>query len=546
MSSAEKSVLHELEGKYYKDLRDWLRTLETNDLLVRVKIPIRKETQLTSLVRLQFRGLPEEQRKGFLFENVTDAKGRKYDIKVATGVYASSLKMYALGLMCEPTNESIGMKWEQALKEPIEPKIVSSGPVQEVVYKGDDLLQDGKGIEALPIPVECPGFSGQIRTSTQIITKTPDGSWRNMGNYSGHVFGKTKLLWEISRANHGWVHWNMWKNAGEEFMPAAIVIGGPPVFFYVASAKIPYGIDELAVAGGFAGEPIELVKCKTIDLEVPAHAEIVIEGLVSTQYMEPGNAFGEYTGYMAADVLYRPVFHVTAVTMRRDAIYVHIMSQFPPSESSKVRQVSSENIYYKYLKYDCKLPNILEVRWHEMSQAQWCVIRIKKINNAHPWQVLHCAAGYDARWGKFFIVVDEDIDPSDLDSVIWALSWRVQPATDMLVIHGRIPGLDISAYRPDAPPEEKVYPGRIGSSAVLIDATIKHPYPPTSLPRKEFMEEALQIWKSLGLPELKLKKPWYGYNLGYWTKEHEEDAELILKGEHYKIGERLEKKRIKV
>ncbi|MCS7142195.1 MAG: UbiD family decarboxylase [Aigarchaeota archaeon] len=536
-------ISQEITQRYYKDLREWLRVLEANDMLVRVTMPVRKETELTPLVRLQFRGLPDDQRKGFLFENVIDAKGRRYTTKVATGVYASSLKMYAMGVMAEPTNEGIGRKWEKAVKEPIEPKIVSSGPVQEVVYTGDQLLEDGKGIEALPIPVEVPGFSGQIRTSTHIITKTPDGKWRNMGNYSGHVFGKIKLLWEISRANHGWIHWNMWKEIKKP-MPAAIVIGGPPIFFYVASAKLPYGVDELAVCGGFANEPIELVKCKTIDLEVPAHAEIIVEGMVSTEYMEPGNAFGEYTGYMATDVLYRPVFHVTAVTMRRDAIYVHIMSQFPPSESSKVRLVSSENLYYKYLKYDCKLPGILDVAWHEMSQAQWCVIRIKKVNNAHPWQVLHCAAGYDARWGKFYIVVDEDIDARDVDSVIWALSWRVQPDTDMLVIHGRIPGLDVSAYRPDSEPREKEYPGRIGSSAVLIDATTKYPYPPTSLPKKEFMERAIELWKELGLPELKLKSPWYGYNLGYWTKDHEMDAELLLKGEHYKIGERLEKKRI--
>ncbi|MEM4281380.1 MAG: UbiD family decarboxylase [Candidatus Caldarchaeum sp.] len=537
--------LQQVAQRYYKDLREWLDILEKNDILVRVKVPVRKETELTPLVRLQFRGLPEDQRKGFLFERVTDAKGRMYEMKVATGVYASSMKMYAMGLMCKPTNEAIAEKWAKAQLEPIEPKIVGSAPVQEIVYTGKDLLEDGKGIEALPVPVEVPGFSGQIRTTTQFITKTPDGTWRNMGEYSGHIFGKTKLLWEISRANHGYVHWKAWKELGKP-MPAAIVIGGPPVFFYVAAAKLPHGVDELAVAGGFAGEPIELVRCKTIDLEVPAHAEIIVEGLVSTEYVEPGNSFGEYNGYMATEVMLRPLFQVTAVTHRLDPIFVHVMSQFPPSESSKVRLISSENVYLKYLKHDCRLPGILDVAWHEMSQAQWCVIRIKKQDNAHAWRVLHSAAAYDARWGKFFIVVDEDIDPRDLDSVIWAMGWRVQPATDMQVIHGRIPGLDISAYRPDADPREKEYPGRIGSSAILIDATIKYPYPPTSLPRKEYMERAIELWKSLGLPELNLKKPWYGYQLGYWPKEFEKDAELVLKGEHYKVGERLEKGRVRV
>lgn len=519
--------------------------LEENDLLIHVKRPILKETELTPLVRIQFRGLPEEERKGFLFHDVRDSRGRRYGAKVATGVYSSSLRMYALGLMCDPTREAIGERWRKAQLEPIEPRIVSSAPVQEVVYSGSELLEDGKGLEALPIPVEVPGYSGQIRTTTQFISKDPETGWRNMGNYSGHHFGKTKLLWEINRGNHGILHWEAWRRRREP-MPAAIIIGGPPVFFYVAAAKLPYGVDELAVAGGFAGEAIELVKCRTIDLEVPAQAEFVIEGLVSTEYMEPGNAFGEYTGYMATEVFMRPIFNVTCVTHREDPIYVHIMSQFPPSESSKVRKVSSENIYLKFLRDDCRLPGILDVAWHEMSQAQWCVIKIRKVSKAHPWQVLYAAASYDARWGKFFIVVDEDIDPHDVDSVIWAMSWRVQPARDVQIIKGRVPGLDLSAYRPTDPPEEKEFPRGGGSSAMLIDATTKHPYPPTSLPKEEYMRRALEIWRELGLPEPTLRQPWHGYELGYWTEEHEEDAELIIRGEHYKIGERLEKRRVKV
>lgn len=530
---------------YFKDLKEYLQVLDQRGKLFRIKDPIVKETELTSLVRLQFRGLPDEQRMGFLFENVVDSKGKKYKTNVATGVYASSIPIYALGLGCEPTREAIQERWTKAQLNPFEPKIVGSGPVQEDVCMGDDLMVDGNGVESLPIPVELPGYSGQIRTSTYMITKDPKTGIRNMGNYSGHIFGKKKVMWEINRGNHGIIHWRLWKELGKP-MPGAFIVGGPPSFFHVAAAKLPYGVDELAVAGGFAGEPIEMVKCKTIDLEVPAHADIVIEGMISIEYMEPGNAFGEYTGYMATDVMLRPIFEVTAVTQRRDPTFVHIMSQFPPSESSKVRQLSSENVYYKFLKYDCKLPGILDVAWHEMSQAQWCVIKIKKVNNAHPWQVLNCAVGYDARWGKFFIVVDDDIEPRSLDSVVWALGWRVQPARDTRVIEGKIPGLDLSAFKQDATHEEKEYPGGVGSSGMLIDATRKFPYPPTSLPRKDYMEKALVMWKKYNLPELQLVAPWYGYEMGFWPKEFADDAELILKGGQYKIGERLEKLKEKV
>jgi len=527
---------------YYKDLSEYLRALEQNDKLFRIARPTIKETDLSPLVRLQHRGLPEAERKGFLFENVTDSMGRQYKMKVASGIYASSFQIYALGLMCDPSRESIQKKWGQAFQKPVEPKLVGHGPVQDVVIQGEDLLKDGEGLEALPIPVEVPGYSGQIRTTNYFVSKDPETGIRNVGTYSAHIFGKTKILWEINPANHGYIHWNLWRTKGKQ-MPAAFVLGGPPDLFYVASAKIPYGIDELAIAGGFSGEALEIVKCRTVDVEVPAHAEIVIEGFVSTEYIEPGNAYGEFTGYMSTEILMRPVFQVTCITHRKNPVYVHVTSQFPPSESSKVRNVSLENLYYKFLKYDCKFQGVLDVAWDEISQGQWCVIKIKKTNNALPWQILQGAAAFDAKFGKFFIVVDEDIDPREFDSVMWALSWRVQPARDMRVVSGRMPGIDPSAAKPDAPQEEKEFPGGVGSSAMLIDATMKWPYPPVSLPKKEFMDKALEIWKELKLPDLHLLQPWYGYSLGFWPKEFQEDAEMILKGEQYKVNERLERKR---
>lgn len=525
----------------YLDLREYLVALEANDKLFRVSQPVIKETELSPFVRLQYRGLPEEKRRGFLFEDVRGINGKKFKTKVAAGIYASSTQIYALGLACKPSKESISQKWQQGLIHPIEATMVSSGPVQEVIVDGKDV---GSEMENLPVPVEVPGFSGQIRTTTQFITKDPKTEIRNMGNYSGHIFGPSKVQWEIDKSNHGRIHWDAWKSLGKP-MPAAIVIGGPPILFYVAAAKIPYGVDELAVAGGMTIDSLQLVKCKTVDLEVPAQAEIILEGLVSTEYMEPGNAYGEYTGYMSTDVYMRPVMEITCVTRKQDPIFVHVVSQFPPSESSKVRNISLENLFYKFLSTDCKIPGILDVAWHEISQGQWCVIRIRKTKSGQPWQVLQCASGFDTVLGKYFIVVDEDIDARDLNSVIWALSWRVQPGRDIRIIHGRMPALDPSAFRPNATYEEKEYPNGIGSSAMLIDATLKYPYPPVSLPKREFMERALEIWKASALPQLALSEPWYGYSLGYWPEEYDSDAKLVAGGEHFKVGDRLEKKRAK-
>lgn len=529
---------------YYPDLRSYLDALEQNDLLTTIDRPIIKETQLASLVRLQYRGLPEEQRKGFLFQNVIDVNQKQYAMRVATGICASSRKMYALALKCEDVSQIL-KRWSEAQKNPIQPRIVKDGPVHEEVHVDGEL--EKVGTDELPVPVELPGFSGQIRTTfTAMVTKDPETGIRNVGNYSGHIFGRRKILAEINKTHHGNIHLQKCRQRGMKNLQAAIVIGALPPVYYTASATIPYGIDEYAIVGGLVGEPLDLVKCKTVDLEVPATAEIVIEGEISTEYMEPGNAFGEYTGYMALDVKMRPVFNVTAITHRRNAIFTHIISQMPPSESSITRNLAYENIMLKFLKYDCGNPAVMDVGINEMSQDKWLVIKLKKTDPSQVWQALNAAVAYQSETGKIIVAVDDDIDPRDPDSFIWAMSWRMQPHRDVRITRGRMPALDPSGYRPDASHEEKAYPEGAGSSAILIDATTKWPYPPTALPKKEYMEEALKIWTEEGLPQLNLKEPWFGYELGYWPTKYEEDAQMIVRGEHKELGKKLEEGRKRV
>lgn len=528
---------------YYSDLREHLQALDEHGLLVHVKKEIIKETELMPLARLQFRGLPEKERKGFIFENVWDIKKRKYDARVAVGIYAASREMYALGMRCSP--DQIQEKWNRARSSPIEPQVVNSGPVHEEIHMGEELTKEMGGLEALPAPVELPGLSGQIRTTSCFSTKDPETGIRNCGIYSGHIFGQTKILWEIARTNHGFIHWLKAREQGKP-LQAAIIIGSTPNLIYSSAAKIPFGTDEFAVAGGIAEQPMRLVKCKTVDLEVPATAEIVVEGEISTKEMEPGNAYGEYTGYMAIDVKHRPLFHVTAITHRRNPIFDMIVSQMPPSESSKMRQIAFEAVYARFLRVDCNIPGVIDVAMNEMGQDRYCVIRMKKSHPAQVWQALNAIAGYDPRAGKIYIAVDEDIDPRDPDSVIWALSWRMQPQRDTRITHGKAPGLDPSGAPMDAPRQEKEYPGHVGSSAILIDATTKWPYPPVALPKKEYMDRAMEIWTELGLPNLNLRKPWHGYTLGYWPEMYEHDADLVTKGDHHEINKRLEKSRVQI
>jgi 4-hydroxy-3-polyprenylbenzoate decarboxylase len=142
--------------------------------------------------------------------------------------------------------------------------------------------------------------------------------------------------------------------------------------------------------------------------------------------------------------------------------------------------------------------------------------------------------------------VDEDVDPRDLDAVVWALCFSMQPHRDTRIITGKRPGLDPSAYPPGASREERSYPQPEGASCLLIDATRKWAYPPVGLPKKEFMERAIKIWQEEGLPPLRLKDPWYGYNLGDWTKEDEEIAELAVQGRFSEIEGRMAEKAVKI
>lgn len=527
--------------KYYRDLREYITALEANNKLYRIKREINKDTETMPLVRCQFRGLPESERKAFLFENVVDAVGKRYGVPLLVASHAPSRDVYAMGMMCKP--EEIPDRWTEAQIHPIEPVVVEDSLVQQEVHVGDNLLEHG-GLEEFPIPISTPGFdNAPYLTAANWVTKDPESGIRNVGNYRSMVKSKDRVgICLLSPSQHMAVHLAKYRSLGLPAMPAAVVIGATPNIGLTAASKVPYGMDEYAVAGAIAGEPVQLVKCKTVDIEVPASAEIVLEGEIPTSYLEREAPFGEFHGHMGMESM-NPYFEITCITHRKNPIYNAFISQFPPSESSKLRQVSGEAIYYKFLKQDCNIPGILGVALHEESGVSSIIIvRLRKIYSAQPWQVLNATTAYAPNRGKIIIVVDEDIDPRDLDSVFWAVSWRVQPHRDIQVIPGKSMGLDYSTVQPR---QTRRLGEPVPGSAMLIDATKKWDYPPVSLPRKEFMEAALKIWDEEGLPKLSLKTPWHGYSLGLWTEENQEEAELALKGQHYQTGEKTARNREK-
>ncbi len=278
---ADGPVRHDDTRRPALDFQAHIADLEARGLLVRVDRPINKDTELHPLVRWQFLGgIAESARRAFLFTNVIDARGRRYDIPVVVGALAASPQIYAVGMGQEV--EDIGAAWMRAIANPIPPVAVTAAPCQEVVITGAELRRPGGGLAALPVPVSTPGFdSAPYLTATLCITRDPDSGVQNMGMYRAALKATDRLAVRMvarpSGGAGGYYHWLKY-NARREPMPIAIAIGCAPVVMFTGPQKLAVDLDELAVAGGLAGAPIRMVKCKTVDLVVPADAEIVIEG----------------------------------------------------------------------------------------------------------------------------------------------------------------------------------------------------------------------------------------------------------------------------
>src|SRR5262245_11793266 len=436
------------------DLQSHIADLEAKGLLVRIDHPVNKDTELHPLVRLQFiGGIPEAERRAFLFTNVVDATGRRYDMPVVVGAIAASAEVYSLGMQ-RPVEE-IGSAWIEAIAHPIPPVRVNAPRCQEVVIKGDDLRKPNGGFKLLPVPVSTPGFdSAPYLTATFCVTKDPDSGIANGGTYRAALKATDRLVVRmVARAGGagGYLHWAKYR-ARKEPMPIAIVVGAAPVVMFTGAQKLPVDCDELGVAGGLAGRPVPIVKCVTLDLDVPADAEIVIEGLIDPEKLEPEAPFGESNGYVALEAFNMPM-QVTAITHKRAPVFASIISQVTPSESSLVKKVAYEPLYLAHLKDALVVRGVRRVVMHEPLTNLRPVVFVQYAAGtprSEVWRGLHGAASLQANVGKVLVAVSEDIDPNNLDAVFWAISYRCNPVEDVHILpyHGGVQGSQYSG-RPD-------------------------------------------------------------------------------------------------
>ena len=518
------------EKRAYPDLHEHLVALREKGLVHVIDRAINKDAELHPLVRWQFvGGMAESERKAFLFTNVVDGRGRPYSMPVLVGAIAANRAIYAVG-MGVPVSE-IPARWDRAIAHPIAPRVVDRAACQEVVLEGAALQGEGNGLDRLPIPVSTPGFdAAPTLTATNVITRDPETGVQNMGTYRVALKAADRLVVRMATrvgGAGGYQHYLKHQQQGKKWMPCAIVLGCPPCVAFVGPQKMPIGVDELTVAGGLVGTPINVVKARTIDLLVPAEAEIVIEGLIDTEFCEPEAPFGESHGHIALEEFNMPM-QVTAITHRRDPIVLSYISQVTPSESSVMKRVAYEPLFLSHLRDGLGIKGVKHVSLHEPLTALRRVVLLtyeQGTQQSEIWRGLYGAAAFKSDTGKICIAVNDDIHPDNADALLWAIAYRSNPSEDIQILGHR--GLGHGPRREH---------GKREDSTLLIDATMKEPMPPLALPKQEYMEHARMIWGELGLPPLRPQSPWHGTAVGDWLPEWDDAAKRAVLGRYLENG----------
>lgn len=392
-------------------------------------------------------------------------------------------------------------RWADALRSPVEPEPVPTGPAQQVIRRGADVDLS----RLLPCPIWTPGRDrAPYLVTAGVITRPWDegggGGAPNLGTYRVEVQGPRQLGLSFgSERQHGAMHLRSWEEH-DEAMPVAIVLGAAPAISYAAGAKVRYGVDELTIAGGLLGRPVPVVDAVTCALRVPAHAEIVIEGRVRPHHRGPEGPFGEALGYMEGRST-AAVVDVECVTHRRDAFVHGLVQQVPPAEGHRLQELGLLGSVWHYLRDRVRAEGVVDLGIVPGSAGVAMVaIAIRQGDRRSADAVLRAMKMMS--WGqKIVVLVDDDIDPHDPVAVNWALSSRVDFGRD-LDVQADVPFYqrDPSTFAAAAGP--KAADGFRGSK-LLVDATLRGNGMAVALPSSALMAQVRQAWAQTGLPPLR-------------------------------------------
>ena len=497
----------------FSSLRDFMAFLESKGDLVRVSEPVSTHLEVTEI---QTRVIAERG-PAILFENVVGENGEPYDMPMLVNLFGT-VDRVAQGMGREKGDlREIGETlaflrqpeppggWREALElmplvkkvMAMKPKTVKSAPCQDVVLEGDDI-----DLSKLPVQGCWPGEPAPLITWPLVVTRGPQADEKsgdkrdnyNLGIYRMQITGKNTTLMRWLKHRGGAQHHARWKDKRYDPIPAAVVIGADPGVILAAVTPVPDTLSEYQFAGLLRGEKVELVDCKTIPLKVPAQAEIIIEGYVSLDDYGDEGPYGDHTGYYNA-VEEFPVFTVTAITMRKDPIYLSTYTARPPDEPSILGEALNDVFVPLFTQ---QFPEVVDF-WlpPEACSYRVAVVSMKKAYAGHAKRVMLGVWSYlrQFMYTKFVIIVDEDINARDWNDVIWAISTNVDPVRDVTMIENTpIDYLDFAS------PESGL------GSKMGIDATTKiEPETKREWGRKirmsdDIIEEVTKKWEAYGLP----------------------------------------------
>ena len=439
----------------YSSLRDFIAMLEEQGDLVRISHPVSTDREITEIhKRVLHAGGP-----ALLFENLVNEKGEPCEMPALANLFGT-VKRVAQAVTLGGENRTTGAELREVgellafLRQPepprgvkdaidllplaktvmsMRPKTVSKAPCQEVVLTGDDI-----DLDRLPIQSCWPGEPAPLITWPLVVTQGPNvkGDRQddyNLGIYRMQKLGKDTTLMRWLKHRGGAQHHQRWKKERPDPLPAAVVLGADPGTILAAVTPIPDTLSEYQFAGILRGKKAELVDCKTIPLKVPAEAEIVLEGHVMLDEYGPEGPYGDHTGYYNS-VEEFPVFKISAITMRKDPIYLTTYTGRPPDEPAILGEALNE-VFIPLLQQ--QFPEILDF-WlpPEGCSYRIAVISLKKAYAGHAKRVMMGAWSFlrQFMYTKWIIVVDEDVDARDWKDVMWAISTRMDPARDIVTV----------------------------------------------------------------------------------------------------------------
>jgi UbiD family decarboxylase len=469
----------------HRDFREFLAVAEQRGFVRRVRQTVDRSWEPACLAKWAFQALSDEDRFGLLFEDVEGS-----EFRLSTGALGASRQAYALALGVTP--EKISDTWVKALVDPIPPVTVATAPCQEVVRIGNEVR-----LSDLPVPTWTPDKDAGPYITTSTVTRDAETGNQNTGVYRTKVRDDRHVVVNLVPRRHGHTQVSTYLDRGEP-APIAWVIAAEPAFHLACVAAVQEGVQELDIAGGLKGAPVELVKCVTSDLLVPANAEIIIEGEVLPGEMDDEGPFGEFLGYMS-EASVKPVARINAVTHRKDAIYYGITSQMPPSESTILQSIANAGLTLKILRHDLGEKTVHDVHYDFTFGCMMAhgIVSMTPLHSGHAKNVGRTVAEVSSL--KRITVVDEDIDIRDPLHIDWAMNTRYHPVRDTIIID------DVYILMAMEPSVPKADGEQLGSK-VVIDATHTLAEGEFSLPPKERMMQALQTWKKAGLPEFEIPR----------------------------------------